>query len=591
MNFLRKNDFFKRFYRGIAIGVLCIFSILIFGVQLRSKKILDSEAETSQINILQNVIAPLDQHFQDVTRTLAGILINKNVQLMLSSDSQYALDNFSLIVQDLLFSAKSSNKSITAIYLYSDYNKLFVTDSGARVLHNTSENGMDSEWIDLYQPDKNGVSIFAYTSGKQIAGTFCIVKEFNANGKKSLICMKTVVPLFSTIKSLYHTNQYFYIISDDNQILFSQSQEGTVTTLSDSEHLAQYTVSSERAFHIYKKNTVSWALTQQHSDKYPWSYVICNPLSNYDSSISMLYTNTLLLLFAVIFCSLAIAFFITYYSSRPISNLRTLLDTYNPIMTDHEANNDDIKYIADQITQYVQLNQALSDQLQSKLSMLHNTHLQALQFQINPHFMFNTLNMLNIMAEDALGFEHEMPKYTKKLICLLRYSLESDTMVSLQRELHYTDIYLELLNRRYNNTLQIYKSYDNNILDSKIPRLIIQPLVENAAFHGFTKRKNKQCIISIRCWLMKKEKTNSKYCVIEIKDNGDGMDTKILHQLRQAIKESEIHTGRNVGVKNVAQRLKLCYPNKSSLEITSEPDKGSCFTITIPYLSDSIPKE
>lgn len=586
MNTLFKSNFFRRFYSIIAIGVLCIFSVLILSMQLNSKKLLDSEIQTTQLNILQNVVSPLDQHFQDVARTLSSIVINKNVQLMLSSDTWYAIDNFTPLVEELLFTTKYSNKSITGIYLYSEYNNLFVTENGVKMLYDTTDTDIESDWINMCIPDENGISIFPYTSGNQISGTFCIAKGFDANGKSCMICAKIVVPLFSTIKSLYHTNQYFYIISDDHSVLFSQTQENSVAAISDSSHLANYDSSVNEAATIYKAGDCSWALTQIHSAKYPWSYVICNPLNTYDSSVSLLYTNTILLLMLVALVSLGLAFLVTYYSSRPISSLRTLLDTYHPV-TANAKDYDDINYIADQITQYVQTNQELSEQLQHRLHMLHNTHLQALQFQINPHFMFNTLSMLNIMAEDALGFEHEMPMYTKKLIRLLRYSLESDAMVSLEQELQYTDIYLELLNRRYNNTLQIYKNYDSNVLNTKIPRLLIQPLVENAAFHGFSQKRDMHCVIAIRCWFKKMETPNTsdtRYCVIEVSDNGIGMDANTLQQLRQAISESEIHTGKNIGVKNVAQRLKLSYPNESSLEITSVPGEGSCFTMTFPYM-------
>lgn len=173
-----------------------------------------------------------------------------------------------------------------------------------------------------------------------------------------------------------------------------------------------------------------------HSDTYSWSYVLCNPLETYDNSISLIYITTILLLVVVILISLSLAFILTYYSARPISELRTLLDTghrseiQEGAPENAEDNIDDINYVANRITQYVQTNQQLSEQLQKRLQLLHDTHLQALQFQINPHFLFNTLNMLNIMAENALGFDHEMPTYTKKLIKLLRYSLEPGYMVN-----------------------------------------------------------------------------------------------------------------------------------------------------------------
>lgn len=586
MKRLLSSKYFKLFYISIALGMLCFFSILILYVQTNSKKLLDIDVQNSQYITLQNVISPLDQNFQDVSRTLSTLVINENVQLAMSSSLNYSIDNFIPIVEKLLFAMRYSNTSITAIYLYSDYNGLLVTDTGYSIPNEKFGTDGDTQWITMLSPDKNGISIFPYNIGNQIAGTFCITKEFDINGKLCVICAKVVVPLFSTIKSLSHTNQYFYIISNDNDILFAQSREEISNEPFTSTHLFNYNKSAKQATTIYQVNKQSWALTQIQSPKYPWNYVICNPLENYDSSVTLIYISTALLLFIIIIISLSLALLITYYSSRPISNLRILLDSMNPLSNSNDENNDNVNYIAKQITQYVQTNQQLSDQLQKRLQMLHDTHLQALQFQINPHFMFNTLSMLNIMAENTLGFEHEMPIYTKKLIKLLRYSLETDYLVPLNQELQYNDIYLELLNQRYDNTITIYKNYDSNILNAQVPRLILQPLIENAAFHGFNKKKDGNCAISIRCYFKQSDITtfNPKYCVIEINDNGHGMDGQTLAQLKRAIKESAIHTGKHIGIKNVAQRLELTFPNESSLEITSEVGLGSCFTITFPYI-------
>lgn len=566
-------------------GIFLIIASLIVHTQINSKKMLDSEVHNTQMNVLENTASPLDQHFQDATRTLSTLVINDNVRLMLSSNKEYATENFGNIVKELLLITRYSNKSISNIYLFSEYNDLFITNTNISDLNNITT----EDWMDMLCPDANGISIFPYTSGNQIHGTFCIAKEFYINNNRCVICMKIAVPQFSTIKSLYHTTQNFYIISDENDILFLQSHDDSAETLSDSSHLAFYDASAKQANTIYKIGDQSWALTQQHSDKYPWTYVICNPLETYDDSIRLIVITTILLLTVVILLSIALAFILTYYSAKPISNLRTLLDTTD--MTPGGTNNniDDINYVANQITQYIQTNQQLSDQLQKRLQLLHDTHLQALQFQINPHFMFNTLNMLNIMAENALGFDHEMPAYTKKLIKILRYSLEPDYMVTLKQELQYNDIYLELLNRRYENTINIFKSIDDNTLNAQIPRLIIQPLIENAAFHGFSKKKHVHCAIAIRCYFKDhaqnaKNAAGKKYCVIEVNDNGSGMDMKTLAELRRAIKESQLHTGKNIGIKNVAQRLELSYLGEATLEITSKPGEGSCFTMTFPYI-------
>ena len=158
-------------------------------------------------------------------------------------------------------------------------------------------------------------------------------------------------------------------------------------------------------------------------------------------------------------------------------------------------------------------------------------------------------------------------------------------MVTLKEELSYTDIYLYVLNKRYSKKLIIKTDIQESTLGAKVPRLILQPLIENAIFHAFSHRQHLECILTIGCYLQENlSETGQQYLTLTIKDNGVGLDNKTIVQLISSMKENPTVSSKKIGLRNVYQRLMLSYADDASIEINSTPNVGTCFTITIPFI-------
>lgn len=211
----------------------------------------------------------------------------------------------------------------------------------------------------------------------------------------------------------------------------------------------------------------------------------------------------------------------------------------------------------------------------------------ALQSQINPHFLFNTLNMMYVQSTDSLGYDHALPVMILDTSSLIRYALEPEKMVSLETELSYTNIYLSILNLRYDNHLKIIRSISPDTLAAQVPRLFIQPLIENAVFHGFSNLRNEECILNIRCYRQiaaDEASGGGEFIVVEIRDNGKGIDDKKLDELRESLAFNAIASAKNIGLRNVMQRMNLTYADRFSLNIESSTEKGTCFSLRFPYV-------
>ena len=205
------------------------------------------------------------------------------------------------------------------------------------------------------------------------------------------------------------------------------------------------------------------------------------------------------------------------------------------------------------------------------------SELQALQAQINPHFLYNTLDSIIWMAES--GKNEEVVQMTSALAKLLRQSISNeDEIVTVEREIEYTRNYLAIQKLRYRDQLEYIIDIDEEVLHRKIVKLVIQPLVENAIYHGIKYLDGKGMILILG------EIRDGKV-VITIRDNGVGMDEETLKHIlekKPEPKEKQRKKTSHVGVYNVQNRLQLYYGKEYGLVYESMPGMGTGVSVIIP---------
>ena len=188
------------------------------------------------------------------------------------------------------------------------------------------------------------------------------------------------------------------------------------------------------------------------------------------------------------------------------------------------------------------------------------SELKALQSQINPHFLYNTLDSIIWMAES--GKNEEVVQMTSALAKLLRQSISNeDEIVTVEREIEYTRNYLAIQKLRYRDQLEYIIDIDEEVLHRKIVKLVIQPLVENAIYHGIKYLDGKGMLLILG------EIQDGKV-VITIRDNGVGMDEETLKHIlekKPEPKEKQRKKTSHVGVYNVQNRLQLYYGKEYGL--------------------------
>ena len=202
---------------------------------------------------------------------------------------------------------------------------------------------------------------------------------------------------------------------------------------------------------------------------------------------------------------------------------------------------------------------------------LHRAELELLQAQINPHFLYNTLDSIAILAESDRG--EDVVDMVTSLSTFFRNSLnKGEDIISLAAERTQVTSYLQIQQIRYSDILRYRIDIPEELLDCRVPKLILQPLVENALYHGIKNRRGMGTITVTG-------ESDGGDLLLRVADNGAGMDAEQVKGLQAGIYEDR-HTG--LGLVNVHKRIRLYCGEPYGLFFESEVGKGSVVTIRLP---------
>jgi two-component system, sensor histidine kinase YesM len=230
-------------------------------------------------------------------------------------------------------------------------------------------------------------------------------------------------------------------------------------------------------------------------------------------------------------------------------------------------------------------NEYLQVQLSERIYKARMLELLALQNQINPHFLFNTLDAINWRILASYGSGSPAVSMMQDLAVLLKYSFAGSNKVTLIEELDCIKTYFHLQKLRSRNGIEFLENIDLEVANAEIPKMILQPIIENSIYHS------KQSI-KITLTITQKLIDDGRFIIIQIADNGTGIDTNILEELRKKILESPTEedelSSNHIGLVNTYRRIVLFFGEKQcTCTLESIPNFVTSVTFTFPYRSFS----
>ncbi|MFA9465419.1 MAG: histidine kinase [Velocimicrobium sp.] len=281
------------------------------------------------------------------------------------------------------------------------------------------------------------------------------------------------------------------------------------------------------------------------------------------------------LVFITVIIAVAIVSLLAYTMTKPINDLAGAMKVVQEGNFDLQLKNsrkDEIGHLIDSFNFMIEkINTLIKEVYQEKIAQ-KNAELGALQAQINPHFLYNTLDSINWMLIERE--EYDISEVVISLGDLMKYSIHGkNAFVTLEEELHYILSYLCIQKNRLEERLLYDIEIPATMNEYFVPKLILQPLVENAILHGIEPKRE-----GGRIWIRGCE---TKECIlISVTDNGEGMKREELTKLTYELEKRE--EPESIGVRNVDRRIRLHYGDAYGLDIKSKWKEGTTITLYIP---------
>ncbi|SHH92994.1 sensor histidine kinase [Clostridium grantii] len=568
------------YFTALLIMLALVISIL--NIRLYSDELSD-EIDNVVIQKLNLITGKLNENINDIKIIHSSMLNDKSInaafQKVLEETNDANILELSTLI-DTHPSTSSDRKSIIALGLNGEiYNPI----RSFPAFKNLTENNNDfqimmnsKQYFRLTKPNtfpleisnpepyqKANITLYAqyynYKSLKQI-GYLAI------NFKKNIL-FDNITPLAT------ETFATTYIVDENNELVF---QIGEIP------------------FEDLPSNTSKNKIIKVHDKKYSvldeclTGYNRWHIISLFDRSLITIKTSKLnQYIYLTLFIALIIMMFISWFISQNITNpIRDMIRSMGEFEKGHwpmpleTKNEDEIKHLIlgynSMLTSFIKLtNDMIINHEESKMIEIDliKTQIGLLEAQINPHFIHNTLNSMNYLA--LRSNNQELSSIIESFNKLLRMSMAINvSFVTVMQEIDNIKDYSRIQKVRFENAFNIEYFVDPNASIGKMPKLIIQPLVENSIIHGILPKDTiGNIIITVN-------KINSDLIII-ISDDGIGIEKDILDTIIKINKKGPVT--KHIGVQNVYDRLKLYYGEEIGFSIKSTIDKGTTITLKIPY--------
>lgn len=564
---------------GIARKVLVVFLLVTIGIVVLTFTSVVTGGNyllrNTSIDYTYRLVSQVDDtviNYQDSMRNIADAILKE------SDIEEYILnraDNVESSIHTLNFAASTRDDitNIFAIRIYDDELNIICNDSIKRI--NKFSNYETSAWYKalILEGNDNVITSSYVQNLVEDQYNWVISLGVAVRDKSGETVGIILIDLnYSSIKDICDNVMpenygYIYLLSEDGEIVYHPTQQLIFNNVREEDVTIVQNVNNN---YIRKGGNI---------------YIILNSFQNNWKTVAVLNENAVYrnsTINTIIFASIGLlAIILSLFISYKFSNwftkpLREL--SYN--MKKVQKGNLTVRVDIDNKDEIGDLGESfniMTERLEQSLERIlveqeekRNSELNALRAQINPHFLYNTLDSIIWMAECKQN--DEVVSMTSALSKMLRASISRQPSgATLKLELQNVENYLKIQKLRYSNKLDYEINVDEKLLNKKAVHLGLQPLVENAIYHGI-KNKKGYGKITINAY--------EEYGLLKIQviDNGEGMSEDILSSLLQYDRSDD--TG--IGIYNVDRRIKLLFGNDYGLSIESKKKKGTSVTMTIP---------
>lgn len=374
-------------------------------------------------------------------------------------------------------------------------------------------------------------------------------------------------------------------IIDGNGRVISGTQVERLNKVLEEVYLDQIIESSQdRGFFLHTEGDKDYYIAFNYIEDQDWFLVTQIPVAIYKHTENLFRAILIFSSIALLIFFLAVLV-VSGKILQPINQLKVSIKDFGDGNFDARCEvitNDEIGELSRTYNSMVDKINDLIKKVYRQTLLKQQAELESLRMQINPHFFYNTLDTINWMAR--INGNDEVGDVAKAMGDLMRLTISGPEFITMKDEVKTIHSYFKILKHRFGDTLEFNISIAKELKNLYLPKLIIQPILENALIHGIAeKRTNELGKITISATY-----ENNELIRIVVEDNGAGIEAEKLRLIRaQQVDERKQHV--DLGIYNVDRRLKLYFGDQYGVEIKSEVDVGTSVTIVFPASdSDSV---
>ena len=574
---MKRKFFIRRFLRYLLllmIPTVMIFSFAMISYNYQLDKSLDARAQNTLSNVnnsLEMMVSNVAYQNEQLTNNAYTLIALKRL-MQRETKIPYSDAIYLRNIKATLSSIIRAYPYIQSVYLYLDgYSNYFSSDYGLVQLEPKEKNNWYSSYRAMGEEEESLMEIRAAKDTGYGRSMLTIYQKMKL--QKGVVVMNIDAGdyLASLDEILQKDNETVLYLDKKDQLLLSWNDENGAA---EGFNSAEYRNKGQQNYwkRINGKSYLVHTAVNEQYDLFLVSLISAQAKMNGILQVAGAFFAVFLLNIIVM---MALAYTTTVRTFRQIEYMiQVFYDAESGIYPSgpRQEVKDEYDILMNNII-YLFLNKVkLQTELTEKRHNQEVAELTALQLQINPHFLFNTLQTLQFQIQSKASSE-ESVTILEYLSDILKYALaEATEMISLREELLYLKKYVAIQKFRFGEKFIIYYEVDEELMDLKVFRLMLQPLVENSILHG-VRYKEGRGYIKVQI-LRRKGKV-----YFRVIDNGVGMDKEEKERLRDSMKEINVH---HIGLANVNSRLKLHFGDGSGIRIRSKKGMGCVMEFCFP---------
>lgn len=578
---------FHHSFRFKLISMILVFTILpvmfLYVIYANFIKEIISERYTeSAVQSVYSAGKNINYILNDMVEFSNLILTNRNFIRDLNNTDQLDLVTFKSLIRSFF----TSREDVDGIYIYTGEDVYYIgavksnEEMSVSLEEKLKNTGGEVVWIET-KPEK--IKVFSGQFTKYYFSLGRRIIDFNT--LKELGYLKIDIDesiLENSYKDLLvEDDSEVFVISEDGEVISHTDKSMIGKNIGEFDYINQILSSTNENGHtFFKKNSVSIVSIYSVCNKNGWRLVKTVPTDYLYKELNHIQKN--LIKGCVIYFLLAVTFLLAFSikTTKPMTDMMNLMkkaEKGDLNVRIQKTGEDEIGQLGESFNHMLEKMQALITKLVEEERGKKEIELEVLRAQINPHFLYNTLNTIKWMAK--IQGDKSIASAITALIKLLRVSINlGKDMIPLSDEIEYVKSYVLIQKLRFNERFTIQYNIDEDCLGCLVPKLILQPIVENSIIYGSDNEGKSSLKIFIRAY------KQDNMLTISLTDNGPGIDSETLKKIFKA--ERDVNRFSTAGINNVDQRIKLYFGNDYGVQIDTKINFWTKVSVCIPVKTE-----